>query len=104
MSQSRNTRILGMGSYAPQQVVDNFELSKSVDTSDEWIRTRTGIQERRFASSEQSTSDLCLAAAKAALDKRAKPAEAEASGKAKKAERTAKVKTSDDKAESKAKA
>jgi hypothetical protein len=45
-----HTRILGMGSFGPDRVVDNQELSKTVDTSDEWIRARTGIKERRFAS------------------------------------------------------
>ena len=49
-------------------MVDNEQLSKTVDTSDEWIRTRTGIAERRFAAKEQTTSDLSLQAAKAALE------------------------------------
>jgi len=63
-----NTRILGMGSFGPKRIVDNHELSKVVDTSDEWIRSRTGIQERRFASDDQSTSDLSFEAAKVALE------------------------------------
>jgi 3-oxoacyl-[acyl-carrier-protein] synthase-3 len=63
-----HTRILGMGSFGPDRVVDNLELSKTVDTSDEWIRTRTGIRERRFASQDQSTSDLSCMAAKIALE------------------------------------
>ncbi|MEK9772631.1 MAG: beta-ketoacyl-ACP synthase III [Opitutae bacterium] len=62
-----HTRILGIGSYGPDQVVDNEQLSKTVDTSDEWIRTRTGILERRFAGKDQTTSDLSLQAAKQAL-------------------------------------
>ena len=68
MNRDIYTRILGIGSYGPEQVVDNVELSKSVDTSDDWIRTRTGIVERRFATKAQSTSDLSLEAAKQALD------------------------------------
>ena len=68
MNKDIYTRILGIGSYGPEQVVDNVELSKSVDTSDDWIRTRTGIVERRFATKAQSTSDLSLEAAKQALD------------------------------------
>jgi 3-oxoacyl-[acyl-carrier-protein] synthase-3 len=48
-------------------VLTNDELSELVDTSDEWIRTRTGIRERRIAAPEQATSDLCLPAAEAAL-------------------------------------
>ncbi len=63
-----HTRILGIGSYGPDQVVDNEQLSKTVDTSDEWIRTRTGILERRFAGKDQTTSDLSLQAAKQALE------------------------------------
>ena len=68
MKKDVHTRILGIGSYGPDQVVDNEQLSKTVDTSDEWIRTRTGIAERRFAAKEQTTSDLSLQAAKAALE------------------------------------
>ena len=68
MKKDVHTRILGIGSYGPDQVVDNEQLSKTVDTSDEWIRTRTGIAERRFAAKEQTTSDLSLHAAKAALE------------------------------------
>ncbi|MEL0098628.1 MAG: beta-ketoacyl-ACP synthase III, partial [Opitutae bacterium] len=67
MNNVGHTRILGIGSYGPDQVVDNEQLSKTVDTSDEWIRTRTGILERRFAGKDQTTSDLSLQAAKQAL-------------------------------------
>ena len=62
-----HTRILGIGSYGPDQVVNNNDLSKKVDTSDEWIRSRTGIVERRFADENQSTSDLSLEAASEAM-------------------------------------
>lgn len=59
--------ILGVGSYLPSQVVDNLKLSEKVDTSDEWIRTRTGIKERRIAAENESTSDLAVQAAQSAL-------------------------------------
>ncbi len=60
-------QILGIGSYVPEKVLTNFDLEKMVDTSDEWIKTRTGIEERRIASAEQATSDLAYEAAKKAL-------------------------------------
>jgi 3-oxoacyl-[acyl-carrier-protein] synthase-3 len=60
-------KISGIGSYAPENVVTNGDLSKIVDTSDEWIQTRTGIRERRIAGPDQATSDLCVAAARMAL-------------------------------------
>ncbi|MTV27059.1 ketoacyl-ACP synthase III [Nitriliruptoraceae bacterium ZYF776] len=60
-------RITGLGSYLPSRVVTNDELSQGLETSDEWIRTRTGIRERRFAAPEEATSDLAVAAAKGAL-------------------------------------
>jgi 3-oxoacyl-[acyl-carrier-protein] synthase III len=59
--------ILGTGSYAPAKVLTNAELALSVDTSDEWIRSRTGIRERRIAAPSERTSDLATAAARAAL-------------------------------------
>jgi 3-oxoacyl-[acyl-carrier-protein] synthase-3 len=58
--------ILGVGAYLPSKKLTNFDLEKMVETSDEWIRTRTGIQERRIASQEK-TSDLAAKAASAAL-------------------------------------
>ena len=58
--------IKGLGYYVPEKVMTNFDFEKIIDTSDEWIRTRTGIEERRFASAEQATSDLCVEAAKKA--------------------------------------
>ena len=61
------TRVLGIGAYLPANIVTNDELAKNVDTSDEWIRTRTGIRERRIAAEGEKTSDLALAAARAAL-------------------------------------
>jgi len=60
--------IIATGSYVPPRVLTNLELESMVDTSDEWIRTRTGIIERRIADSDAATSDLALAAARAALE------------------------------------
>lgn len=59
--------ILGTGSYVPARVMTNDDLSKIVDTSDEWIFTRTGIRERRVAAADECTSDLATAAAQRAL-------------------------------------
>jgi len=63
----RPVSITGLGCYVPERVLTNEELSKLVDTNDEWIQTRTGIRERRIAAPEEATSDLCLPAARAAL-------------------------------------
>ncbi|WP_100403326.1 beta-ketoacyl-ACP synthase III [Bacillus sp. FJAT-42315] len=63
-----NTGILGMGRYVPEKVVTNVDLEKVMDTSDEWIRTRTGIEERRIAGEEESTSDMGVKAAKKAVE------------------------------------
>lgn len=60
-------KIIGVGSCVPAQVLTNKDLSKMVDTSDEWIRTRTGIVERRVSDEETATSDLALLAAQKAL-------------------------------------
>jgi 3-oxoacyl-[acyl-carrier-protein] synthase-3 len=59
--------ILGTGSHAPTRILTNAELSLQVDTSDEWIVTRTGIRERRIAGPGESTSGFATAAARAAL-------------------------------------
>ncbi|ADU31173.1 beta-ketoacyl-ACP synthase III [Evansella cellulosilytica] len=59
--------ILGAGKYVPETVVTNQELEKKIDTNDEWIRTRTGIKERRIASDEMDTSHMSYLAAKEAL-------------------------------------
>ncbi len=61
------SRIISTGSYLPERVLTNFDLEKMVETSDEWIRERTGIRERRIAAPEEAASDLALSAAKAAL-------------------------------------
>lgn len=64
-----NAGIIGLGRYVPEKVMTNFDLEKIMDTSDEWIRTRTGIEERHFAQDNERTSDLAVAAAKDALEK-----------------------------------
>src|SRR3954471_13231876 len=61
----RTVSIVGTGSYVPEKVLTNADLSRMVDTSDEWITTRTGIKERRIAAKDENTSDM---AAKAALN------------------------------------
>ena len=63
----KKLNILGTGCYAPRKVLDNSELEKIVDTSDDWIVGRTGIKERRLAEEGQGTSDLALQATKTAL-------------------------------------
>jgi 3-oxoacyl-[acyl-carrier-protein] synthase III len=63
-----STRIVGTGAYVPPRVLTNADLEKLVDTSDEWIVTRTGISERHIASEDEATSDLAFHAAEAALD------------------------------------
>jgi 3-oxoacyl-[acyl-carrier-protein] synthase III len=60
--------ITGLGWHVPDRVVTNAELAGLVDTSDEWIQSRTGIRERRFAAPEQALSDLALPAARVALE------------------------------------
>lgn len=62
-----HSRIAGTGSYLPAQILTNAELAQRVDTSDEWIRTRTGIAQRHIAAPGEQTSDLALAAARQAL-------------------------------------
>ena len=59
--------IAGVGSYVPSKVLTNDDLSKVVDTTDEWIRTRSGIRERRIAAPDEACSDLAIKAATAAL-------------------------------------
>jgi len=61
------SRIAGTGRYLPERILTNADLEKIVDTSDEWIRTRTGIEQRHVASEEEVTSDLCVEAAKIAM-------------------------------------
>ena len=64
----RTSGIVGIGAYIPERVLTNFDLEKMVDTSDEWIRTRTGIRERRIAPDNIATSDMSVEAARQALE------------------------------------
>ncbi|CCQ92370.1 3-oxoacyl-(acyl-carrier-protein) synthase III [[Clostridium] ultunense Esp] len=66
---TRSVGILGTGSYVPERVLTNHDLEKMVDTSDEWIVTRTGIRERRIADEHTASSDLAYEAAVRALKK-----------------------------------
>lgn len=68
MFTQRGVSIIGTGSYVPEQVITNQDLEKMVDTSDQWIITRTGIKERRRAAAHEATSDLGYQAAVKALD------------------------------------
>lgn len=65
----RSVGILATGSYTPERVLTNFDLEKMVETTDEWIVSRTGIRERRICSQEEASSDLAYEAAKKALAK-----------------------------------
>ncbi len=62
------SRIAGTGRYLPEKVLTNFDLEKIVNTSDEWIRSRTGIERRHIAAEGETTSDLCVNAARAAME------------------------------------
>jgi 3-oxoacyl-[acyl-carrier-protein] synthase-3 len=72
MSESNNTTaavsFIGTGSYLPERILTNADLEKMVETSDEWIRTRTGISERHLAREDESTSDMAAVAAKNAVE------------------------------------
>ncbi|MBT2756393.1 ketoacyl-ACP synthase III [Mesobacillus foraminis] len=63
-----NAGIIGIGRFVPERVVTNVDLEKVMDTSDEWIRTRTGIEERRIAGDDVDTSDLAYKAAVKAME------------------------------------
>ena len=60
-------RIAGTGSYLPEKILTNAELEKLVDTSDEWIRTRTGIKQRHVAAEGETTTDLAEHASRRAM-------------------------------------
>ena len=66
-SNPRSVGIVGLGSWLPDNKISNYDLMKLVDTSDEWILSRTGISERRKASEQEAASDLGLMAARRAL-------------------------------------
>lgn len=65
---SFHAHVIGWGKYVPQRVLKNGELSELVDTSDEWIRTRTGIRERHLAEDGETTADMAVQAARQALE------------------------------------
>ncbi|HJT25025.1 MAG TPA: 3-oxoacyl-ACP synthase, partial [bacterium] len=76
MNQKIHAGFLGTGSYLPEKILTNQDLEKIVETSDEWIVTRTGIRERHVAAAGQNTSDMAVEAARIALaDARLKPAD-----------------------------
>jgi 3-oxoacyl-[acyl-carrier-protein] synthase-3 len=62
------SRIAGTGKYLPERVLTNFDLEKMVDTTDAWIRSRTGIERRHIAADDQATSDLAFEAGRCAID------------------------------------
>src|ERR1700747_538505 len=64
----RTVSIVGTGSYVPEKILTNEDLSRIVDTSDEWITTRTGIKERRVAAKDENTSDMATKAALNAIE------------------------------------
>ncbi len=65
----RTVSITGVGSYVPDRILSNADLEKLVETSDEWITSRTGIKERRIAAEGETTSDMATAAARKALER-----------------------------------
>lgn len=67
MSRERYAAVIGWGMAVPSRVITNDDLAQRIDTSDEWIRTRTGIRERRVASPGESTSTFATAAGREAL-------------------------------------
>ncbi len=66
---TRRAVIVGTGHYLPERVVENSWFEDRLDTSDEWIRSRSGIERRHFAADDQATSDLAIRAARATLDR-----------------------------------
>ena len=65
----RSCSITSVGSYVPERVLTNADLERMVNTTDEWITTRTGIKERRLAAADEFTSDLATQAARRALER-----------------------------------
>lgn len=64
----KRTAIIGTGSYLPEHIMTNFDIEKFLETTDEWIYTRTGIKSRRIADKDQATSDLCKVACERAME------------------------------------
>jgi len=71
----RTCSITSVGSYVPERILTNADLEKMVDTSDEWITSRTGIRQRRIAAADEFTSDMAAKAALRAMKKGAIPPE-----------------------------
>ena len=67
MGETFSSGIIGLGAYLPKKVLTNFDLEKMVETTDEWIKTRTGIVKRHIAEKGQCASDLALIASEEAL-------------------------------------
>ncbi len=63
-----HSKISGTGRYLPERVLTNFDLEKMVETTDEWIRTRTGVERRHVCADDETTSDMCVEAAKHAME------------------------------------
>ena len=74
-----HSRIVGTGSYLPAQILTNDELAQRLETSDAWIRARTGIRERRIAARDEQTSDSALRGAGCARRRRIAPADVHSS-------------------------
>ena len=68
MCDTKKVGILGVGMYLPERRLTNKDLEKMVDTTDEWITTRTGIKERRIAREDEATSDMATMAARRAIE------------------------------------
>src|SRR5260370_12340972 len=64
----RTVSIIGTGSYVPEKTLTNADLSRMVDTSDDWITTRTRIKERRIAAKDENTSDIAARSALKSLE------------------------------------
>src|SRR5438874_13818724 len=64
----RTVSIIGTGSYVPEKILTNADLSRMVNTSDDWITTRTGIKERRIAAKNENTSDMATKAAMKSIE------------------------------------
>ena len=64
----KHSRIAGTGSYLPERILTNAELERTIDTTDEWIFSRTGIRERHIVAENEHTSDMAFEAAKKAIE------------------------------------
>src|SRR3989338_6984540 len=64
----KHSKIIGIGSYLPAKVLTNYDLEKIVDTSHDWIVSRSGIHERHIAANDEMTSDLALQASRRAIE------------------------------------